>query len=532
MFSIKHIQLQNSGVLNPLVSDYLKKVPQLDSFYSFFPDWNGFSSAIKQANYEALNRESLYSVLSSQAGQVNNTSEESHQNLHLLKHKNTFTITTGHQLCLFTGPLYFVYKILSCINLAEELKLKFPEHNFVPVYWMAGEDHDFAEVNHFRLFGKTLSWTSSETGSVGDFDTSGLEEVFVQFKEIAGTSETAEELSNLFSEAYLKHKTLISATRYLVNALFGKYGIVCIDGNEKEFKQQFTDILSEDVFNTTSSIHVEKDIKALSALGYSNQVNPRKINCFYTQKGLRARIEYEDGVYKVIGTDIRFSETELRKKLELEPEVFSPNVVLRPLYQQRILPNLAYVGGPGELAYWLQYKSMFQAYKVFFPVLVPRNFVTIFEKQVTDRLTKLSFSLEDIFLPEAKLIQTLVDRSGVKPEFGNENQELQALFEKIQIKASAIDKTLEPAVKAELQKALTGLQNIEAKMNRAIKQRSETEINQIRSVRQKLFPDEQAQERVDNFSQYYLKYGNTVIDILKREFSVLDFRHTLLIEET
>jgi len=530
MFKVTHTDLQNTGVLNPLVSDYLKRVPGLSPFYTFFPDLNGLSSAIQNADYSALDRDSLYKVLSSQASQVNNTSVESKHNIELLKQKNTFALTTGHQLCLFTGPLYFVYKIISCIKLAQELKEKFPSHNFVPVYWMAGEDHDFEEVNHFRLFGKTLAWTSSETGSVGDFSTSGLESILTQFNEIAGTSDAAKELSELFSEAYLKHDTLILATRYLVNKLFGKYGIVCIDGNEKEFKQQFKDILSEDIFENTSYEHVDKSIKTLTALSYSNQVKPRKINCFYIQKGLRARIEREGDTYKVIGTNLDFSEMELKKKLDLEPELFSPNVVLRPLFQQRILPNLAYVGGPGELAYWLQYKSMFEHYKIYFPVLVPRNFATVFEKPVAEKINKLAFTLQDVFLPEQKLIQAVVDRSGIKPDLENENQLLHTLFEKVQQKAAEVDKTLESAVKAELQKAIGGLQNIEAKMNRAIKQKSETEINQIKAIRQKVFPEEQPQERVDNFSQYYLKYGANFIDTLHKEFSALDFRHNLLVE--
>lgn len=531
MFTIRHTDLHSSGTLNPLVSDYLKQKSGLRPFYSHYPDENGFKEAIHQASYDFLDRETLSKLLKTQSSRVKNTGTKSLENIELLRQKNTFTVVTGHQLCLFTGPLYFIYKIFSCINLAGELKQKFPEYNFVPVYWMAGEDHDFAEVNHFRVFGKTLSWESTQTGSVGEFATSELSPLYEQLKEVLGLSNAANAMSALFSEAYLGHSNLIDATRYLVNELFGKYGLVCVDGNERVFKQQFADVLREDIFENSSAERVEKSIASLQALSYNNQVNPRKINCFYTQKGLRARIEKQGDSFKVLNTELTFSEQTLKQKLQETPEQFSPNVVLRPLYQQRILPNLAYVGGPGELAYWLQFKSVFEHYKVFFPVLVPRNFVSLIEKPVAEKINKLNFTPEDFFLSEHDLIKKLLDRSGIKPDISKESADLSLVYQTVLQKAVEVDKTLDSAVKAEMQKALGGLQNIEAKMNRAIKQRSETEINQIKTIRQKLFPGEQPQERVDNFAQFYLRYGEDFMDMLKKDLSALDFRQRMFIEE-
>jgi bacillithiol biosynthesis cysteine-adding enzyme BshC len=530
MFKLTYIELQKSGAVSPLILDYLNQKPALKPFYSYFPDEKGCDAALKETDYSFLDREALSNLLHEQSQSVKNTSKPSFENIERLKQKNTFTITTGHQLCLFTGPLYFIYKLISCINLAQELKQKFPSFDFVPVYWMAGEDHDFAEVNHFRLFGKTITWNSSQSGSVGDFNTADLEPVYTQLREVLGSGELAETLSKMFKEAYLEQKTLINATRFLVNELFGAYGLVCVDGNHKTFKEQFKDILKEDIFNNSSSALVEKSIADLSDLGYANQVNPRKINCFFTQTGLRARLEQDGTEYKVLGTELTFSKQSLNQKLDEEPERFSPNVVLRPLFQQRILPNLAYVGGPGELAYWLQYKTMFEHYKVFFPLLFPRNFVSLIEKPVLDKIHKLEFKVEEVFLPEQHLVQTIIDRSGIKPDLNVENTSLTAVYQKVLEKAIVIDKTLESSVKAELQKTLVAIQNLEAKMNRAIKQKSETEINQIKTIRQKLFPDEQPQERVDNFSQFYLKYGEEFITVLKKELNAFDFRQYVLLE--
>lgn len=531
MFQLQHTDIHTAGTLNLLVSDYLKQKNSLKPFYSHYPNMDGMNAAIAQAQYDYLDRETLVNKLKKQAESVQNTSHESALNIERLKLKNTFTVVTGHQLCLFTGPLYFIYKIISCIQLAEELNQHFPAYNFVPVYWMAGEDHDFAEVNHYRVFGKTLSWDSSQTGSVGEFDTSELKTVLEQFKEVLGNSENANQLTTLFSQAYLEHATLSDATRFLVNYLFGRYGLVSIDGNDADFKQQFAGILTEDIFENSSAKHVQASISSLQSMGYSTQVNPRNINCFYMQKGLRARLEKEEeGHFKVVNSELRFTAQEIQQKLQHNPRLFSPNVVLRPVFQQHILPNLAYVGGPGELAYWLQFKAMFDHYKVFFPVLVPRNFVTIIEKPIAEKINKLHFSPEDLYLSEQELVKRLVDRSGVKPDLNSETTALSVVFQNVLQKAVEVDKTLDSSVKAELQKALTGLQNIEAKMNKAIKQRSETEINQIKTIRQKLFPGEQAQERVDNFSQFYLKHGDHFLRMLKENCSALDFRQKLLIE--
>src|SRR5690606_31940934 len=168
-----------------------------------------------------------------QSESVKNTSEFSIKNIELLKSEKTFTVTTGHQLCLFTGPSYFIYKIISTINLAEELKKEFPVYDFVPVYWAASEDHDFEEINHFHLFGKKLEWKSEQSGAVGNFKTKKLETLLPALEEALGKSKNSDYLISLFKNAYLQHQNLADATRFIVNELFGEYGLVTIDGNDK-----------------------------------------------------------------------------------------------------------------------------------------------------------------------------------------------------------------------------------------------------------------------------------------------------------
>ncbi len=531
MFALKNISYQEAGLLSPLVLNYLKQEKQLQAFYTHFADVNGFSDFLKQQPYEQLDRKHLSEIVLNQTNSVNNTSEFSKNNILKLKNNRAFTVTTGHQLCLFTGPLYFIYKIISTINLAEHLKTKFSDCDFVPVYWMASEDHDFEEVSSFNAFGKTVKWQSSQTGAVGDFETEELKTILPLVSELLGTSEHAKALISLFENAYLKHKTLAEATRYLVNELFGIYGLVIVDGNDKAFKTQFKEQFKNDIFNNAPYTFVNDSIQQLKQLGYEAQVNPRPINCFYIEKGLRHRIEKKDERFILVGTEKAFTKDELENMINTTPEKISPNVVLRPMYQQSILPNLAYVGGPGELAYWLEFKKMFDELRIEFPILVARDFVTIIDKGTKNKIEKLSFEPKNFFASELELIKQFQIKSDAVFSVEQEKDFASNLYATLSEKITAIDKTLTGSVSAELQKTLNGLEMIAGKANKALKQKSETEINQIKTVKQKLFPDNVPQERFENFSSFFLKYGSYFISELKTKLNPFVLEQKVLVEE-
>lgn len=531
MFRTTTIDFKDSGVLNTLVLNYINRDEKLAPFYNFYPDKTGFSELLKTNPYQDFNREKLSAILLKQSGLVANASGSSVKNIYTLKEKNVFTVTTGHQLCLFTGPLYFIYKIISTINLAEQLKKEFPGSEFVPVYWMASEDHDFEEINNFNLFGKNLKWESAQTGAVGDFKTAELEALLPALAEILGKSDNATYLTSLFKEAYLNHPSLDLATRFIVNALFGEYGLVTIDGNDKEFKEQFKEEFKKDIFDSSAAALVNSSVKALETLGYTSQVNPRDINCFYIENGLRARIEKVKDQFHLVGTETFFSEKELNGIIDSTPEKISPNVVLRPLYQQKILPNLAYIGGPGELAYWLEFKQLFNNFKIVLPVLMPRNFISVIDKPTQNKIEKLKFAEPDFFRSENELIKDFQVKTNNVFDLEAEKEKLSAFYTGIIEKVSAVDKTLSGSLSAELQKSINGLDIISGKANKALKQRSETEINQIKSVKQKLFPHGVPQERSENFSEFYLKYGKAFFKELKEKTDPFLLKQFLFIEE-
>jgi bacillithiol synthase len=234
------VTYQKSGYFSNLIVDYLDEKSEIKSLYNRFPTIENFKLQLeeKNKNFPSENREVLANSLELQYKNFE-ISEATSTNIQLLKEAKTFTITTGHQLNLFTGPLYFIYKIVSVINLCKELKNAYPEHNFVPIYWMATEDHDFDEINFFKFKGKKIQWKKESNGPVGRLNTSGLETVFNIIEHEFGIGNNGRALKELFQNAYLNHPNLADATRFLANELFKNDGLVIIDGDDTNLKKLF-----------------------------------------------------------------------------------------------------------------------------------------------------------------------------------------------------------------------------------------------------------------------------------------------------
>jgi bacillithiol synthase len=529
MFLKSSIELNRAGSAGQLVLDYLSGRKELSHFFSFPPTAKGFSSFLGQNPYGDLDRSLLANVLEQQASLVKNTSKESRANITLLRDKKTFSVTTGHQLCLFTGPLYFIYKIATTIALARELKKKHPAHHFVPVYWMATEDHDFEEVNHFYVNGRKLTWHTEERGAVGHFSTTGLNQVLTELDELIGKTEHGDELVRLFRETYLGHNNLSVATRFLVNALFGEQGIVVLDPDEKALKELFRDEMRQDLFEGLPRKQIERTSGDLQKLGYSPQVHPREVNLFLLKKNNRVRIDRAGNDF-VCG-DERLSPEEVEHLVLAHPEKLSPNVSLRPLYQQKILPNLAYVGGPGELAYWLQYKSMFDACSVPFPILMPRNFFTVLDSSAHQKVKKSGVNEVELFLPLPELLRRWQKKNGLESNAEEEKEQLKIIYRQLASRAHAVDPTLDKHVDALLKRQLKKIDELTDKLNRAMRRRSEAEITRVTNARDLIFPMGSPQERVLNFSTYYLLYGSGFISAIVQNTDPFAKEHFILREK-
>ena len=450
------------------------------------------------------------------------SSSPSNQNIQLLSKDNTFTVTTGHQLNIFTGPLYFIFKIVSTLKLVQQLKDKFDNYNFVPIYWMATEDHDFEEINNVNLFGKNIHWNTQQTGAVGRYTTANFEAILLQLKEILGNGVEANQLVCLMENAYRKGKTLSDATRLLVHTLFEPYGLVIIDADQVNFKKIFAPIMSQDIIEQNSFRLISETNKKLAELTFNVQATPREINFFYLDNQLRERITLEKGRYKVLNTTISFSKASLTTALKNHPERFSPNVLMRPLYQELILPNLAYIGGGAEINYWLQLKSTADFYGISFPMLILRDSALLVSESVLTKWRKLGFSETDLFKNYAHLTSEWMLKQEKKvTDFSDEKNNLTTLFRQITEKIANIDSTLKASAESEYKKCINGLEVLEQKVFKAEKRKFEQELQQIKNLQEKLFPGGKLQERVENFLPFYLKFGHRFIELLYENFNPL-----------
>ncbi|WP_405565961.1 bacillithiol biosynthesis cysteine-adding enzyme BshC [Polaribacter sp. Asnod6-C07] len=526
---VTQIPFKKTGFFSKTMLDYLEQKKTINPFYNNFPDINGFQKQIeeKRKTFALETRLVLADALKNQYNSFD-ISDKTAANIELLKQENTFTITTGHQLNLFTGPLYFLYKIISTINLAEELSEKFPEQNFIPIYWMATEDHDFDEINYFNFDGKKVTWNRNDGGAVGRFSTEGLDEVFEVFSEHLGNSKNAKYLKNLFSDGYIKHNNLADATRFIANELFKDFGLVIVDGDDKSLKQVFAPFVKDELEKETSFNIVSKTIIELDK-NYKIQVNPREINLFYLGDDFRERIIFEDNCYKVNNTDISFSKDEILKEVDTNPLAFSPNVIMRPLYQEVILPNLCYLGGGGEMAYWLELQDYFNKVNVTFPILLLRNSVQVVSEKQAKKLSKLDISLEEMFLNQYDLIsKKVVENTAIETNFADKINFLKKQFSDLKEVAVKTDISFLNAVNAQERKQIKGLENLEKRLLKAEKKRQKDLVDRITLLQNEILPNQSLEERQRNFSEYYLEYGSGFITALKQILKPLELEFTIL----
>jgi bacillithiol biosynthesis cysteine-adding enzyme BshC len=522
------ISYQKSGYFTKLMIDYLDEKPELKQLYNRFPKIENFKQQIeeKQQNFPFEIRPILVAELEKQYSKFE-VSESTLNNIKLLNDSNTFTVTTGHQLNLFTGPLYFLYKIVSTINLCKQLKSEYPENNFVPIYWMATEDHDFEEINYFQFKGKIIRWNKTSFGPVGRLSTEGLQKVLDIFSQEIGSFTNAQQLKTIFKNAYINNSNLADATRYLANELFKEEGLVIIDGDSIALKKMFIPYAKKELLEQTSFKKVNETNKLLK--DYFVQVNPREINLFYIEDNLRERIIFENGSYKINTTSIQFSQTEILEELENHPEKFSPNVILRPLYQEIILPNLCYIGGGGELAYWLELKSNFEENNIPFPILLLRNSVLLATEKQSQKANKLNLTWKDLFSNQQDLSNSKTkEYSNFKIDFTEQKETLKKQFENLYQIAIQTDKSFIGAVKAQEAKQIKGLENLEKRLLKAEKRVHTDELKRILLLQNELFPNQSLQERKANFSEFYLEYGKDLIGKIIAELNPLDSKFTTI----
>lgn len=525
---------RQTGYFSKTVLDYIDQAPAIKPFISHPPSLAGITQAIAERQHFKTDRETLVRELRKQYAGVS-TFPKVLENIENLLADSTFTVTTAHQNNLFTGPLYFIYKILHAIKLSEYLRQSLPTFQFVPVFYIGSEDADLAELNHIYLDGNKLAWETKQKGAVGRMKIDKeLIKVLHAIEGQLGVQPFGKDIVGMMKEAYKEGTDLQTATFRFVNALLGEYGIVVLLPDNASLKKEMIKIFEDDLLHQKASAVVEKTVESLHKASYKVQANPREINLFYLDGDIRERIEKSDSdnVWKVVNTDKQFTQKELIDLLNQHPEKFSPNVILRGIYQETILPNIAFIGGGGELAYWLQLKGLFDHYKVPYPVLVLRNSFLLLEKKWKEKMSRLQFETEDFFLPKEELLNRLVIRDSKNDvKLNGSMKGVEEMYEGFKKQAASIDSTLTRHVEALKFKTVYRLQELEKKMLRAEKRKFTDQQRQIAAIKDHLFPSGGLQERFDNIGYWYARNGKEFIRRLYENSLALEQEFVLLSEK-
>ena len=520
------IGYRESAQFKSLFLDFVEGKLFESEFYPYSGKLQDYERVFSEIQQKKIDRDLLVHCLEGQYSTIRSRGIHHYAlleaNFKLLQLNNSFTVCTGHQLCVFGGPLFLFTKILSVINRCEALKKLFPEMNFIPVFWMASEDHDIDEIRSVSLFGQSVHWETKEEGRAGKLRTDGLPVLIDEIEKLLENIPSKQYIVQHLRKSYSDFQNLADATRYFLHELFGTFGLIIVDGDDKLLKQSFEKVVLKDVLESVSYTKVKDTIHLLEEKNYLVQVSPREVNYFYTGENFRERIKLENNLFRVQSNDRIYSYGSITDFIKNEIENISPNVVTRPLYQQTILPNVEYVGGPGEIAYWLEYFSMFKEMKITFPILRPRDFIILIDSKNHSKLEETGIKLNDLFLSPELIHVTFLKRKDLLFTLDEERKEIEDIMQRLSNRISKIDSSLVNASEANFQKFYAGLDQLTQKVNRSLKQRNEVFLKRIEQIRTKILPENTMMERVNSpltFIASDEKFIQSIKNILKENSS-------------
>lgn len=524
-----HIEIPFSDVPHFSFKDkfYQTQTEKLRDFISYLPQIEDVQKALENRKKHPVDRMLLQNYLRSQYSEID-VSDLQRINIEKMSDENTFTVTTAHQPCLFGGPAYYFYKIFSTIHLAELLNKTYSEHYFVPVFVNGGEDHDFDEVNHMDLFGKKIRWQTEQTGSVGRFQLDGLDVALGELRDIVGGHPSGTDFVDILDDALSHSRDYNDFVFRWVNAVFSKWGLLVLSMDSKALKEAFRPYMEKEIFHMPSQSLVEETQEQLSHLGFKSQAHAREINLFYLRDNIRERIVLEGDHYLINNTDYSFTPEEMKQELVDFPERFSPNVVTRPLFQEVILPDVAFVCGGGEVAYWIERKSQFEFFGVFYPMIIRRNSVMVIQNKVAENIEKTGLQVSDFIGVESDIIQKYLDIHATQDiHLDKYRQQIQSIFDEIQNLSIQVDKTLEGYVGKEGHNVIKIVDGVESRLIKAIKNKESIQLNKISNIYAKLHPEGRLQERFEHFLQFQMGAHEDLTEYLVSHLN--PFRKELLL---
>ncbi len=465
-----------------------------------------------------------------------------HHNIELLAHPKTIAIVTGQQLGILGGPLYTFYKTLTVIKLANSLKEKFDEYNFVPVFWMEGDDHDFKEISSIKLPDKTNTLrefgyeeSDNEGNSPSTADIKLEDEIEIikgKLRENILETEFTDELFKIISRCYEEKETISSSFRKLFFHFFDEFGLVIFNPTEKAVKEILKPIFRNEIINYKH--HAQKSVELSAELDdvYHAQVKVKPINLFMLENGNRHLIEPAgEEEFRLKDKRKHITKRELLDNIENEPELFSPNVLLRPICQDYLFSTGCYVAGPSEICYFAQALPLYNFFDVEAPIIYPRSSATILESNVNKKLEKLGLNIEQLYWEQKSLTSMLVNKNAdfnIEHFIAELKDEVSGKVESAQTNIIEIDPTLKDSVEKSLQKIMHTLDLLEDKISKARERKYDTLLNQLNSVRSIIYPNEKLQEREFNFVYFTNKYGLDFVKWVYNQITINKFEHQII----
>jgi bacillithiol biosynthesis cysteine-adding enzyme BshC len=496
MSEASRISLSSFLPLSPSLEALRNRDASLLPLVSHFCDKEALVRAAAEKQFFPHRQVLTQALLEQYAGIANN--ETAIHQIKRLLDPAVCTVTTGHQVCFAGGPLYVFIKVAQTIAFSKYLEAE-AGLQVVPVLWMATEDHDLAEISELNLFGKKVPLPPQAENNkvpVGRLDASVLQSLLEAVCDPQLRIE--ERITSLLSDCYKKGNSLSKAFRSLMHQMFGRQGLVVLDADDASLKRLFVPLMERELKEGLTRVCVEKTVTSKAYEQWLGkgvmQAKPRGINLFYLQNQLRLKIEKEDMGY-VSETGERILQESLLSELHSHPENFSPGALLRPLYQEYILPNLAYIGGAAEIKYWLQLSDLFAATGIQMPALLLRNSFFFLEKNHWEKWKLQGFDAADIFLSAEQLTRRMAEKAAQGFSTDAYLHSTEELYSRLLQEVSRIDAGMAGAVEAEKVKQLSALKNLEARVLRSVKQKEESVIRQVIKTKEVLFPEGAYRER-------------------------------------
>jgi bacillithiol biosynthesis cysteine-adding enzyme BshC len=525
-----------------LFTDLTENPEKVREFYPLhYKDENSWRTIMDKVHERNTDYSELAQILKQQNTDLC-ASGKAINNIEKLASGNAFAVVTGQQVGIFTGPLYTIYKAMTAIKLSEYLSEKY-QADFIPVFWIESNDHDLEEANHIYLLDSNsdlvkLEYKPSQytpNCSVKDvLIDDGFLDIINDLLKSSPNTEFKKDIFDIICESYLPSKSLSYGFGQMMSRLFSKYGLVFIDPSDPDVKNLMSPIFQREIESPLKSVGIVNSAgERLRSLGYESQIEKSDDSTclFIEESGARRKLFFRDGNYEIDGSGMKLSKSQLLETLQIAPWRFSPNVALRPVIQDYILPTVTYVAGPGEASYFAQLNNLYAYMNVSMPIIHPRAGFTIVESKVQRVMEKNGLEISDLSEHYEKLFSR-VSKQHVSDKLEqlieSSRSEIESVFEKLSSELIHIDPNIENVTESARKKIDQQINILRERAYQLQRSRDDIIRNQIKRACMNIYPDDKPQERVFNVVQYLVLYGTDLLNEIMTVINPEDIKHFFL----